>query len=91
MAWVQGICWKSIRSYSKTLASQEISEETIAAVMRKEKTIYLAGCAAYDDGIWWWHRQPRTTQFCKRFVPESVGNLGVLGSFEDCPAGNSVD
>jgi hypothetical protein len=78
--------------YSRTIATREqVNDDTVAAVLRSDKTIYLSGCAAYDDGIWWWHLRPRLTQFCKMFVPQSAGNFGVLGDFEDCPDGNSAD
>jgi hypothetical protein len=78
--------------YSKTIATrQQVDDATVAAVLRHDKTIYLSGCAAYDDGTWWWHLGPRLTRFCKIFVPESAGNYGVLGDFEDCPDGNSAD
>ena len=78
-------------TFSTALATQQpIDDQTVAAILRNDKTVYLVGCAAYDDGIWWWHRQPRETTFCKTFVPQSAGNLGVLGDFEDCPTGNSA-
>ena len=78
-------------TFSKTLATQQpIDDQTVAAALRNDKTVYLVGCAAYDDGIWWWHWKPRETSFCKIFVPQSVGNLGVLGDFEDCATGNSA-
>jgi hypothetical protein len=78
--------------WSTTVATQqEVDDDTVAAVLRNEKTVYLVGCATYDDGLWWWHPQPRYTQFCRMLVPDSVGNYGVLGSFEDCPMGNSAN
>jgi hypothetical protein len=78
-------------TFSKTLVTQQpINDDTVAAVLRNDKAVYLVGCAAYGDGIWWWHWKPRYTQFCKIFVPESMGNLGLLGNFEDCPTGNSA-
>lgn len=77
--------------FSKTLTTQQsIDDQTVAAVLRNDKVVYLVGCAAYRDSIWWWHWTPRNTRFCRIFVPESVGNLGVLGKFEDCPTGNSA-
>ncbi len=69
----------------------QIDDQTVAAVLRNEKTVYLSGCASYDDGIWWWHPSPRYTEFCKMFVPQSAGNYGVLGDFEDCPTGNTAN
>jgi hypothetical protein len=80
-------------AYSITAATQqEIDDGTVAAVLRNDKTVYLAGCAQYDDAILpWLHPSPRQTHFCMMFVPTSAGNSGVLGSFEDCPAGNSAD
>lgn len=79
-------------AYSKTIVTPpQIDDQTVAAVLRNEKTVYLSGCASYDDGIWWWHVSPRYTEFCKMFVPQSAGNYGVMGDFEDCPAGNSAN
>jgi hypothetical protein len=79
-------------AYSRTVATPpQIDDQTVAAVLRNEKTVYLTGCASYDDGIWWWHVSPRHTEFCKMFVPQSAGNFGVLGDFEDCPTGNSAN
>jgi hypothetical protein len=78
--------------YSRTIATrQPITDDTIAAVLRNDKVVYMVGCARYEDGIWWWHWQPRHTDFCRMFVPNSVGNLGLLGDFEDCLTGNSAD
>jgi hypothetical protein len=78
--------------WSKTVETQQnIDNDTVAAVLRNEKTVYLVGCAIYDDGLWWWHAQPRHTRFCRTLVPDSVGNYGVLGRFEDCSTGNSAD
>jgi hypothetical protein len=78
-------------TFSKTLTTQQpIDDQTVAAVLRNDKAVYLVGCAAYSDGIWWWHWTPRDTKFCRMFIPESAGNLGVLGKFEDCPTGNSA-
>ena len=78
--------------YSRTVATPpQIDDQTVAAVLRGDKTVYLTGCASYDDGIWWWHVSPRYTEFCKMFVPQSAGNFGVLGDFEDCPTGNSAN
>jgi hypothetical protein len=39
----------------------------------------------------WLYMSPRQTHFCRMFVPTSAGNFGILGNFEDCPAGNSAD
>jgi hypothetical protein len=80
-------------AYSKTAATvQNIDDDMVAAVMRNDKTIYLAGCAQYDDSLMQWlHLWPGQTHFCRMFVPTSAGNLGILGTFEDCPAGNSAD
>jgi hypothetical protein len=79
--------------YSKTVATeQQIDDGTVAAVLRSDKTVYLTGCAQYDDSIMQWlHLSPSHTHFCRMFVPASAGNYGVLGAFEDCPAGNSAD
>jgi hypothetical protein len=79
--------------YSKTVATeQQIDDGTVAAVLRNDKTVYLTGCAQYDDSIMQWLRlSPSHTHFCRIFVPASAGNYGVLGTFEDCPAGNSAD
>jgi hypothetical protein len=80
-------------TYSKTVATeQQIDDGTVAAVLRNDKTVYLTGCAQYDDSIMqWMHLNSRQTHFCRIFVPASAGNLGILGTFEDCPAGNSAD
>jgi hypothetical protein len=80
-------------TYSKTVATeQQIDDDTIAAVLHKDKAVYLAGCAQYQDSLMqWMHLSPRETHFCRIFVPSSAGNFGILGSFEDCPAGNSAD
>lgn len=79
--------------YSRTVATeQQIDDATVAAVLRNDKTVYLTGCADYDDAIMsWLHLSPRQTHFCLMFVPTSAGNYGILGNFEDCPAGNSAD
>lgn len=79
--------------YSKTVATeQEIDDAAVAAVVRNERTVYLTGCAQYDDSIMQWlHLTPSATHFCRMFVPASAGNYGILGTFEDCPAGNSAD
>jgi len=80
-------------TYSKTVAiDQEIDDDTVAAVLRGDKTVYLAGCAQYGDSLMrWLHLSPRHTHFCRMLVPTSAGNYGVFGNFEDCPAGNSAD
>ncbi len=79
-------------TFSETLVTQQpIDDLTVAAILRNDKTVYLVGCAIYNDGIPWWQWKPRDTNFCRIFVPESAGNLGVLGKFEDCPTGNSAD
>jgi hypothetical protein len=80
-------------TYSTNAATQqEIDDDTVAAVLRSDKTVYLAGCARYEDAILpWLHPGPHQTHFCLMLVPTSAGNNGVLGSFVDCPAGNSVD
>ncbi len=80
-------------SYSVIAATQqEIDDGTVAAVLRNDKTVYLAGCAQYNDAILPWLRpSPRHTHFCMMLVPTSAGDNGVLGIFEDCPAGNSAD
>lgn len=78
--------------FAKTLATQQaIDDETVTAILRNDKSVYLVGCAAYSDGIWWWDWRPHETRFCRVFVPQSVGNLGVLGKFEDCPTGNTAN
>jgi hypothetical protein len=80
-------------TYSKTVSTeQQIDDDTIAAVLHKDKAIYLAGCAEYQDSLMrWLYMSPRQTHFCRMFVPTSAGNFGILGNFEDCPAGNSAD
>jgi len=80
-------------AYSRTVATEQpIDDDTVAAVLRNDKTVYLAGCAQYDDAILsWLPLAARQTHFCMMFVPASAGIYGVLGSFEDCPAGNSAD
>jgi hypothetical protein len=80
-------------TYSKTVAiEQQIDDGTVAAVLRNDETVYLTGCTQYDDSIMQWlHPIPRHTHFCRMFVPASAGNYGILGTFEDCPAGNSAD
>ena len=79
--------------YSKTVTTeQQIDDATVAAVIRNDKTVYLTGCAQYDDSIvQWLHLGPSDTRFCRMFVPASAGNYGILGTFEDCPAGNWAD
>jgi len=80
-------------AYSKTVATEaQIDDAAVAAVMRNDKTVYLTGCAQYEDStLSWLHFAPHRTNFCLMFVPTSAGNYGILGSFEDCPAGNSAD
>jgi hypothetical protein len=80
-------------TYSKTVATeQHIGEDTVTAVLHNDKTVYLAGCAQYDGSLMQWlHLSPRQTHFCRIFMPTSAGNFGILGNFEDCPAGNSAD
>lgn len=79
--------------YTKTAATEQpVDDQTVAAVLRKDKTVYLAGCVQYEDSIMrWMHLGARQTHFCRMFVPSSAGIYGVLGTFEDCPAGNSAD
>jgi hypothetical protein len=80
-------------AYSKIVATQQqINDDTVEAVLRKDKTVYLAGCVQYTAHIMeWLHLAPRQTHFCRIFVPTSAGVDGILGTFEDCPAGNSAD
>jgi hypothetical protein len=80
-------------AFSKTVASeQQIDDSIVTAVLHNDKTVYLTGCARYDDQLMsWLHLSPRLTQFCLMFVPTSAGNYGILGSFEDCPAGNTAN
>ncbi len=79
--------------YSKTVATEQpIDDDTVAAVLRNDKTVYLAGCVQYDGELMQWLRlSPRQTHFCRVFVPTSAGIYGIFGNFEDCPAGNSAD
>jgi hypothetical protein len=79
--------------YSKTVATeQEIDDDAVAAVLRRDKIVYLTGCVQYHDGIMkLLHLGPRQTHFCRVFMPTSAGIYGILGTFEDCPAGNSAD
>ena len=79
-------------SYSIIVGTrQDIDDDTAQEVIHGVKAIYLVGCVEYDDGIWWWHWTPRRTNFCRILIPDTVGSLGVLGSFADCPTGNSAD
>jgi hypothetical protein len=79
--------------YSKTVGTeQQVNDDTVEAVLRKDKTVYLAGCVQYNGNIMeWLHLAPRQTHFCRIFVPTSAGIDGILGTFEDCPAGNSAN
>ncbi len=80
-------------AYSKTVATErEIDDNAVAAILRKDKIVYLAGCVQYQDSIMkLLHLGPRQTHFCRIFVPTSAGIFGILGTFEDCPAGNWAD
>ncbi|GEM_PF-6162415 len=79
--------------YSRIVATeQQIDDDTVAAVLRNDKTVYLVGCVQYDGNMMQWlHLDPRQTHFCRMFVPTSAGIDGILGTFQDCPAGNSAD
>lgn len=80
-------------NYAKTVAvEQSIDDGMVAAVLRNDQTVYLTGCIQYEDSVMQWlHRSAHQTHFCRIFVPASAGNYGILGGFEDCPAGNTAD
>ncbi|HLI64595.1 MAG TPA: hypothetical protein VKV05_14465 [Terriglobales bacterium] len=79
-------------SWAITGLEGPIGPDLLQQIAVGQRKLYLVGCISYDDGVALpGHQQPRRTVFCRQFVPESTGPLGVLGSFADCVGGNDAD